>query len=469
MPPGGGEVADRRLGDRDRRQVVHPDGLLDRLRIGVGELAGVQHACGVDHEVDPAGGVVRLPERRPDLVGAFDVGAGLRPAEREDLGAELPGDRADVAADPVASPEHDQGLAGQPAALLIRWGRGRRLAGGELEQLVGDVHIDGVGDLHVVLAARYDVDRGAGQVAEHDPAVVGGGTGSEVRVAAGELVGVPDHRQPESLRGLAAPQPLARRDRGDQAGLVHGDHRVGGGDRDVDRGMGGQRGDAVGDDPRVYQRAHGIVEQHQAVRSRLAGAQHVDGRAGRVAALGAACQHPPDLVVPALADQPLGLLGVARGHHHEDLVNIRVRLEGVQGVFEDRLAGDLEQLLRDIQPDPGAGPAREDHGYRAQPYRRRHDAAALPDTRPCAWPAPPSTWRIYPPLGARLPIIFRFATFSFVRVRAAWDRARRPRGRAGPVTAPAGGSAALARDWARMATWGMRAYRRRGGRLDGSG
>jgi hypothetical protein len=413
VPPGGGEVADRRLGDRDRRQVVHPDGFLDRRRIGVGELARPQHARGVDHEVDPAGGVVRLPERRPDLVRAFDVGAGVGPAEREDLGAEPPADRAHVGADPVASPEHDQGLAGQPAPLLVRRRRGRRLAGRELEQLVGDVHVDGVGDLHVVLAARHDVDRGVGQVAEHHPAVVGGGTGNEVRVAAGELVGAPDHRQPETLRGLAAPQLLARRDRGDQAGLVHRDHGVGGGYRDVDRGVGGQGGDAVGDDPRVDQRAHCVVEQHQAVRPRLAGAQHVDRRAGRVAALGPACEYPPDLAVPALADQPLGLPGVAGGHHDEDLVNVRVRLEGVQGVFEDRLAGDLEQLLRDVQPDPGAGAAREDHGYRAQPSGRRHDDAALPDARHRAWPAPPSTWRIYSPLASRLPIIFRFATFSF--------------------------------------------------------
>jgi hypothetical protein len=37
----------------------------------------------------------------------------------------------------------------------------------------------------------------------------------------------------------------------------------------------------------------------------------------------------------------------------------------------------------------------------------------LPDTRQRAWPAPPSTWRIYPPLELRLPIIFRFATFFF--------------------------------------------------------
>jgi hypothetical protein len=413
VAPGGGQVADRRLGDRDRRQVVHPDGLLDRGGIGVGELARVQHARGVDHEVDPAGGLVRLPERGPDLAGAFDVGAGLRPAEREDLGAELPGDRADVGADPVASPEHDQGLAGQPAPLLVRRRRGRRLAGGELEQLVGDVHVDRVGHLHVVLAARHDVDRGAGQVAEHHPAVVGGGTGNEARVAAGELVGAPDHRQPEPLRRLAAAQPFPRRDRADQAGLVDGDDGVGGGYRDVHRRVHGQGGDAVGDDPRVDQRADGIVEQHQAVRPRPAGAEHVDGRAGGVGALGAALEHPPDLAVPALADQPLGLAGVADGHHDEDLVNVRVRLEGVQGVFEDRLAGDLEQLLRDVQPDPGAGSAREDHGHRPQPCRRRrHDAIASPATRHRAWPAPPSTWRIYSYLASRLLIIFKFATVS---------------------------------------------------------
>ena len=154
------------------------------------------------------------------------------------------------------------------------------------------------------------------------------------------------------------------------------------------------------------------MEQHVAVRPRPAGAQHVDGQAGRLGALGAAFEHPPDLAVPALADQPLGLLGMAGGHHDEDLVNVRVRLEGVQGVFEDGLAGDLEQLLRDVQPDPGAGPAREDHGYRAQPCRQRHDAAALPNTRCRAWPAPPSTWRIYSPLASHLPIIFKFATVS---------------------------------------------------------
>src|SRR5262249_37322546 len=118
------------------------------------------------------------------------------------------------------------------------------------------------------------------------------------------------------------------------------------------------------------------------------------------------------LAVPALADQPLGLPGVAGGHHDEDLVNVRVRLEGVQGVFEDRLTGDLEQLLRDVQPDPGTGAAREDHGHRAQPRGRRHDAAALPKSRHCAWPAPPSTWRIYSHLVSRLPIISKFATCS---------------------------------------------------------
>jgi hypothetical protein len=215
-----------------------------------------------------------------------------------------------------------------------------------------------------------------------------------------------------------ATQPFPRRDRADQAGLVDGDDGVGGGYRDVHRGVDGQGGDAVGDDPRVDQRADGIVEQHQAVRPRPAGAEHVDGRAGRVGALGAALKHPPDLAVPALADQPLGLPGVAGGHHDEDLVNVRVRLEGVQGVFEDRLSGDLEQLLRDVQPDPGAGSAREDHGYRPQPCRRRrHDAIALPATRPRAWPAPPSTWRIYSSLESRLLIIFKFATVSSDSVR----------------------------------------------------
>jgi hypothetical protein len=36
----------------------------------------------------------------------------------------------------------------------------------------------------------------------------------------------------------------------------------------------------------------------------------------------------------------------------------------------------------------------------------------LPATRNRAWPAPPSTWRIYSRLASRLPIIFKFATVS---------------------------------------------------------
>jgi hypothetical protein len=36
----------------------------------------------------------------------------------------------------------------------------------------------------------------------------------------------------------------------------------------------------------------------------------------------------------------------------------------------------------------------------------------LPATRNRAWPAPPSTWRIYSPIAPGLPIIFKFATVS---------------------------------------------------------
>src|ERR1700709_1475680 len=61
------------------------------------------------------------------------------------------------------------------------------------------------------------------------------------------------------------------------------------------------------------------------------------------------------LVVPLRVEVP-------RGHHHHDLVDVRVRVERLQGVLEDRVARDLEQLLGDVEPDPGADPARQDDG-----------------------------------------------------------------------------------------------------------
>jgi len=55
---------------------------------------------------------------------------------------------------------------------------------------------------------------------------------------------------------------------------------------------------------------------------------------------------------------------VVRVHEDQDLVDGRRLGEDGDGVLEHRLAGDLQQLLRNRQPDPGAGTASKDHSDR---------------------------------------------------------------------------------------------------------
>ena len=62
------------------------------------------------------------------------------------------------------------------------------------EQGLGDGQVARVGDLQVVLAARHHVHPEVRQIAQYDPAVVGGGQVAEARVGVGELVGAADHR-----------------------------------------------------------------------------------------------------------------------------------------------------------------------------------------------------------------------------------------------------------------------------------
>src|SRR5690606_29115561 len=116
--------------------------------------------------------------------------------------------------------------------------------GGQLEELVGDEDVDGLGDLHVVLVAGDHEDRGAGQVAQHHGAVVGG---LEVGVLPGLGVGLPDGAEAEALGGLAAPQPGPAGDLRDDV-VVDLDDGVRGGDGDVHRRVLVEGGDAVGDD-----------------------------------------------------------------------------------------------------------------------------------------------------------------------------------------------------------------------------
>ena len=116
--------------------------------------------------------------------------------------------------------------------------------------------------------------------------------------------------------------------------------------------VGLQRLDVGRDDRLGDQRAHGVVQQHVALLRRRAR----PGRRRGVVAGAGPLEDLADLVVAAAADDGPHLVEVARRHHHDDLVDQRGGLHGRDGVLDDRLARDLDQLLGDAQPDPGPVP-----------------------------------------------------------------------------------------------------------------
>ena len=61
-----------------------------------------------------------------------------------------------------------------------------------------------------------------------------------------------------------------------------------------------------------------------------------------------------------------GMATVVAVHQQDDVVDLGRILEDVEGVLQDRLAGHLEQLLGDVQADPGPGATGEDDGDGAQ-------------------------------------------------------------------------------------------------------
>lgn len=227
---------------------------------------------------------------------------------------------------------------------------------GELEELVGDVDVDRLGDLHVLLVTVDHPDLGVGQVLQHDAAVVGR---PELRVLVGDLVGPFQRRGEEGLRGLAAAQPRAVRDLRDGVVVVELDDRVRGRDGDVDGLVGHQRLEAVGDHVLAEQRAHGVVEEYVAVLALREGGQ---GELGRLVAGVGALEDLGDLRVAAVAGHRVHGVEVAGGHQDDDLVDLRVAVEHAEGVLHDRHACDLDELLRDVETHAGAHTAGKQHG-----------------------------------------------------------------------------------------------------------
>ena len=92
----------------------------------------------------------------------------------------------DVSADDKRAAKTTRVLFSRPRPVFLGSQGGRRVGTGQLEQLVGDVRVVGLGHLQVPLVSGHNRDRHLGQVAQDNGAVVGGG---EVCILSGLLVG----------------------------------------------------------------------------------------------------------------------------------------------------------------------------------------------------------------------------------------------------------------------------------------
>jgi hypothetical protein len=195
----------------------------------------------------------------------------------------------------------------------------------------------------------------AGQVAQHHAAVVGGG---EVRVGGGQLVGPGDDREPETLRGLAAPQRLPARHRVHHpVGRDH--HGVRRRHRHPGRVMLAQRRHAVRDDPLIHQGPRRVMQEHPLVIA--APSNRGQGRPRRIRARHSARDDPGDLRKPALGQRVPDPLDVPGGHHDQDLVHPGRLLERGHAVLHQRLAAQPQQLLGQRRADPLTDAAAQHH------------------------------------------------------------------------------------------------------------
>ena len=193
-------------------------------------------------------------------------------------------------------------------------------------------------------------------------------------------MGAPDHRQPETLRSLAAAQRLPGRDRRHHP-VGHFDDGVGRRDHHAESLGTGEAGDAVRDDPLIDQGACGVVEEHVAVAVGAVAdvpAEQVDRLPGRPRPVSAACDDVAHLAIGSVQDS-FRLADELGWHHDDDLVDAGSGAERRDAVLEQRPPGEQLQLLRCIPADPDAGAAGQHNGH--CPHDRtlsRRTAAARP-------------------------------------------------------------------------------------------
>src|SRR5688572_7917588 len=93
------------------------------------------------------------------------------------------------------------------------------------------------------------------------------------------------------------------------------------------------------------------------------------GRGGLVAGFGT-FQNLADFDVIALLDNRADLIQETGRHHHDDFVDEWGLMHRGDGVLDDRLASNLDQLLGNVQADAGASTPGQDHGNVAQSGHR---------------------------------------------------------------------------------------------------
>ena len=198
------------------------------------------------------------------------------------------------------------------------------------------------------------------QVPHDHAAVVGRGEVRGRGVGQRQLVSLADHRQPESLRGLAAAQRLTVRHPGHQAVLHHHD-RVGGRHRHPHGLVAVQGAQAAGDRGLIQQRAGGVVEQHVA----LGRPQRGDRPAGQLGPGRPALDDPGHLAVAAQRQQLTDVGRVPGGHHDQGGVHPRSLVERGDRVLQQGPPGQREQLLGERGAETHSRPGRQHHSHRS--------------------------------------------------------------------------------------------------------
>src|SRR5215207_3353943 len=127
-----------------------------------------------------------------------------------------------------------------------------------------------------------------------------------------------------------------------------------------------QRLDVGCDDRLRDQRTYGVMKQDVA----LVGAESSQcGCRSLVARLGT-FQYLGDLDVVAVLDNGPNLIQEPGCHHHHDFIDERGLVHRGDGVLDDRLASNLDQLLGNVQADASASAPSQDHGNVAQSGHR---------------------------------------------------------------------------------------------------